>query len=237
MGSSERMNILVTSGSMRGYIDSVRYVSNRSTGRLGAAIATEALINNAFVTFVYGVGSAIPDKSLLDTDCVRRLTLIEIETIDDLLKTLLERLKEIPFDTIIHAMAVLDYVPVKQTQGKISSHNDTLTITFTKTPKIIRTIRALWQHAFLVGFKLEAGLQKEELTEKAYTSLIESGADFIVANDQTGIFGNTHKAYLINSGKKIEFECETKQEISKSLMDMLLKNYKFYKPRKQFGIV
>lgn len=206
---------------MRGYIDAVRYVSNKSTGRLGATIATEALKSNAFVTFVYGLGSTIPDTALLDSDCTSRLTLIEIETIDDLITTLQERLKEKPFDAIVHAMAVLDYVPEKQTESKISSAKDTLTITFVKTPKVIRIIRALWPHAFLVGFKLEAGLSKDELTEKAYTSLRESGANFIVANDQTGILGDKHKAYLINVDKKIESECEIKQDISKNLVDIL----------------
>lgn len=218
-------NIMVTSGPTRGYIDAVRYVSNKSTGKLGATIATEAFKRDACVTFVYGTGSSAPDITLLDKDRTSRLTLIEIETIDDLLITIQEKLKGKSFDAIIHAMAVLDYSPEKQSEGKIASIKDTLTITLRKTPKVIKQIRALWPHAFLIGFKLEAGLSKDELVERAYASLIESGADLVVANNQNEIDRDRHRAYLINSRKEVESECRTRQDIASNLMGLIAKNW------------
>jgi len=224
MGNLESKNILITSGPTRGYIDAVRYISNKSTGKLGAAIAIEALKRNACVTFVYGTGSSTPDITLLGKDYACRLTLIEIETIDDLLLTIQEKLKGVSFDAIIHAMAVLDYAPEKQREGKIASIKDTLPITLRKTPKVIKQIRTLWPHAFLIGFKLEVGLSRDELVGRAYASMIESGADLVVANNQNEIDRDKHRAYLINSHKEVESRCETRQDIAGELMDLIAKN-------------
>ena len=224
MGNLESKNILITSGPTRGYIDAVRYISNKSTGKLGAAIAIEALKRNACVTFVYGTGSSTPDITLLGKDYACRLTLIEIETIDDLLTTVQEKLKGVSFDAIAHAMAVLDYAPEKQSEGKIASIKDTLTITLRKMPKVIKQIRTLWPHAFLIGFKLEVGLSRDELVGRAYASMIESGADLVVANNQNEIDRDKHRAYLINSHKEVESRCETRQDIAGELMDLIAKN-------------
>ena len=215
---------MITSGPTRGYIDAVRYISNKSTGKLGAAIAIEALKRNACVTFVYGTGSSTPDITLLGKDYACRLTLIEIETIDDLLLTIQEKLKGVSFDAIIHAMAVLDYAPEKKSEGKIASVKDTLTITLRKTPKVIKQIRTLWPHAFLIGFKLEVGLSRDELVGRAYASMIESGADLVVANNQNEIDRDKHRAYLINSHKEVESRCETRQDIAGELMDLIARN-------------
>ncbi len=224
MGNLESKNILITSGPTRGYIDAVRYISNKSTGKLGATIAIEALKRNACVTFVYGTGSSTPDIALLGKDYACRLTLVEIETIDDLLLTIQEKLKGKSFDAIAHAMAVLDYAPEKQSEGKIASIKDTLMITLLKTPKVIKQIRTLWPHAFLIGFKLEVGLSRDELVERAYASMIESGADLVVANNQNEIDRDRHRAYLVNSHKEVKSRCETRQDIAGDLMDLIAKN-------------
>jgi len=221
MGDLKGRNILITSGPTRGYIDAVRFISNKSSGKLGTTVALEVLKRGARVTFVYGVGSIIPDVALLDKNCISRLTLIEIETIDDLVTTIYERLKENLYDAIVHAMAVLDYTPEKNSGGKITSNKDRLAVTCVRTPKIIKLIRKLWPHAFLIGFKLEVGLSRDELIERAYTSLMESGADLVVANNQDEIVGDKHRAYLINSHKEIEAECDSKQAISNSLMNFI----------------
>lgn len=219
--SLDGKNILITSGPTRGYIDAVRYISNKSTGVLGAAIATESLKRDAVVTFVYGTGSAIPNTDSLSKNHTSRFTPIEVETIDDLLTVVQQTVKGKPFNAIIHAMAVLDYIPEKQSGGKISSNQDKLTVTFLRTPKVIKLIRTLWPQAYLVGFKLEVGLSDAELIARAYTSLQENRADLVVANNQNEIAGGKHYAYLINAKKEVESRCETKQEISSALMDLV----------------
>ena len=83
----------------------------------------------------------------------------------------------------------------------------------------------MWPHAFLIGFKLEVGLSRDELVERAYASVIESGADLVVANNQNEIVGDKHRAYLINSHKEVELGCETKQDIASNLMDLIAKDW------------
>lgn len=214
-------NIMITSGPIRGYIDAVRYLSNKSTGALGVSIAMEALKRDAFVTFVYGTGSAIPNTDLLSENHASRFTPIEVETIDDLLTVVQKKLKGKPYNAIIHAMAVLDYIPEIQSSGKIPSNKDRLTVTFVRSPKVIKLIRTLWPQTYLVGFKLEVGLSSDELIARAYTSLQENRADLVVANNQNEIVERKHYAYLINAEKEVESRCETKQEISSALMDLI----------------
>lgn len=221
MGSLVGRHVMITSGPTRGYIDAVRYISNKSTGKLGVAIANEFMSRGAYVTFVYGAGSGMPNTHVLEKDGISRLTLIEIETLDDLVAVIQKRLKDTQFDAIVHAMAVLDYTPEKHSDKKIPSNKDKLVITFVRTPKVIRLIRQKWPHAFVISFKLEVGLPKDELVERAYTSLIENGADLVVANNQDEIVGDKHRAYLINLHKKVESRCETKQEIAKVLGDAI----------------
>ncbi len=223
MESLEGRRIMITSGPTRGYIDDVRYMSNKSTGKLGTMIAHEFLKKGAFVTFIYGTGSVIPDITSLRGDWASRLTLIEIETIEDLLITLQEKLKDESFDAIVHAMAVLDYTPGKKSGGKITSNKDKLVVTFVRTPKIIKVLRTLWPHTFLVSFKLEIGVSRDELIERAYASLRENNANLVVANSQSEITGDKHRAYIINSQKNVEFECETKQDIAKKIGGCILK--------------
>lgn len=212
---------MITSGSIRGYIDDVRYISNKATGRLGALLATEAMKRGASVTFLYGMGSCIPDCTIPDENNVAHLTLIEIETFHDLHVTVKDKITNKPFDAIIHAMAVLDYIPGKHTSGKIASNKDTLTITLVKTPKVIKLLRTLWPHALLVSFKLEVGISKEKLIERAYASLKENHADFVVANNQDEIVGENHRAYVINPRKEVEAQGETKYDVAVKLMDVL----------------
>lgn len=215
---------MITSGPTRGYIDAVRYVGNKSTGKLGAAIAAEALGRGAWVTFVYGTGSVLPDVASSGKEYSRMLELIEVETIDDVLTTIRDRLREKSFDAIVHAMAVLDYTPERQSDKKISSDKDKLTITLVKTPKVIHRMRELWPQAFFASFKLEAGLSTDALIERAYESLTKNRVNLVVANDQNEITEEKHRAYLIDSRKEIVARCETKQEISKNLIDILARH-------------
>lgn len=212
---------MITSGPTRGYIDDVRYISNKATGQLGAFLATEAIKRGASVTFIYGISSCIPDCTIPGENNVDHLTLIEIETFHDLHVTVKEKINVKPFDAIIHAMAVLDYIPEKHTSGKIASNKDKLTITLVKTPKVIKLLRTLWPHALLIGFKLEVGVSQDELIERAYASLKENHADFVVANNQDEIVGENHRAYVINPRKEVEAQGETKYDVAVKLMDVL----------------
>ncbi|HHT9126425.1 MAG TPA: phosphopantothenoylcysteine decarboxylase domain-containing protein [Candidatus Brocadiia bacterium] len=222
-----RKKILITSGSTRAYLDAVRYISNISTGRLGREIATEALRQGASVTLLYGTGSSIPLVGAgfkpAPTNAINHLTLIEVETVNDLLTTLQRKLKNTHFDAIIHAMAVLDYVPERYIEGKVpSSGEDEWIVKLVKTPKGINIIRDLWSEAFLVGFKLEVGKTKDELLQIARNFQVQCKANLIVANRLEDINNDRHTAYFVNNKGELTGVFHNKKAIAEGLMKTLI---------------
>lgn len=103
---------------------------------------------------------------------------------------------------------------------KISSYEKNLMVKLGLTPKVIGHIKELDSNILLIGFKLLDGVEKEELLEVATKLREKNDADYIVANNLAGIHNGMHKATILNKDG-IYTECETKQEIAKSLRKIL----------------
>ena len=211
--------ILITSGPTRGPIDAVRYITNKSTGRLGVLMAAEALRRGAIVTFVYGRGSRVPDDEPLATETMTRLRLREVETVDDLLEVMKEELERQPYDAVLHSMAVLDYVPESYEDSKTPSGQDEWVVRLVRTPKVIKIIKELQPKSLLIGFKLEAGTSREELVEAAHRSLLANRADLVLANDLRDVEHGHHIGYLVGPDGNVEAVAEGKAEIARVLLD------------------
>lgn len=223
MSLLKKKNILITAGSTRGYLDAVRYITNTSTGRLGSEIALEAMSRGAVVTYIYGASSLFPVVQGRNDIKVSQLKLIEIETNNDLIKVLQEKLKNRKFDAVIHAMAVADYVPARAKQSKTSSKKEEWLVKLVKTPKVINIIRITWPEAFLVGFKLEVNRTKDEIIKIARRFLTKSKANLIVANDYKYISRNRHIAYMVTGDRKISKPLKSKKAIAKNIISYLEK--------------
>jgi len=223
MSLLKKKNVLITAGSTRGYLDAVRYITNTSTGRLGSEIAFEAMGRGAVVTYIYGADSLFPVIHGRSDLKASQLKLIEIETNNDLMKVLQEKLKNRKFDAIIHAMAVADYVPARAKQSKTSSQKKEWLIKLVKTPKVINIIRASWPESFLVGFKLEVNRTKDEIIRIARRFLTKSKANLIVANDYKYISRNRHIAYMVTGDRKIPKPLKGKKAIAKNIISYLEK--------------
>lgn len=213
--------IIITSGPTRGPIDAVRYVSNRSSGRLGSRIAEEALRRGAAVVLVAGPGSRRPDPEELSEAERGRLRILPVETVDDLIGVLRGEMESNPPDAIVHAMAVLDYVPEAPDQTKTPSGRENWTIRLVRTPKVIGLIREWAPDARLVQFKLEVGLPEDELRTAALESLRHNEADLVVANDLTRIRDEVHPALVLDASGKVLARPGTKTEIAAALCDLL----------------
>ncbi|MFO8006878.1 MAG: phosphopantothenoylcysteine decarboxylase [Candidatus Brocadiia bacterium] len=209
--------ILITSGPTRADLDAVRYVSNRSTGRLGAAMAAGALGRGAEVVLIAGPNSALPDRGNEG-----RLQVVDIETVPDLLEALEAELTgpQSP-DAVLHAMAVLDYLPAEPQAGKKPSGEEEWTIRLVRGPKVIKSIRRWAPEALLVQFKLEVGVDDEELRRRALESLRANRADLAVANDLSRIRGETHPVLVIDPRGRVLARPATKGEIARALCDLL----------------
>lgn len=214
------IKVLVTSGPTRGPIDALRYVSNRSSGRLGALIAQETLQAGAEVTFIYGRDSLLPRASSGDAS---RLRTFAVETVADLSSAVQEELGRSQFDAVIHAMAVLDYEPEQVSMEKVPSLSEEWWIKLVRTPKVIKLIRQWAPETILVGFKLEVGKNKAQLVRIAHQSLLENGADFVLANDLRDIEAGQHTGYLVDKQGKVVSTMVGKEEIARGLIAHLTK--------------
>jgi len=223
MSLLKKKNVLITAGSTRGYLDAVRYITNTSTGRLGSEIAFEAMGRGAVVTYIYGADSLFPVIHGRSDLKASQLKLIEIETNNDLMKVLQEKLKNRKFDAIIHAMAVADYVPARAKQSKTSSQKKEWLVKLVKTPKVINTIRNSWPEALLVGFKLEVNRTKDEIIRIARRFLAKSKSNLIVANDYKYISRNRHIAYMVTGDRKIPKPLKGKKAIARNIISYLEK--------------
>lgn len=223
MSLLKKKNILITAGSTRGYLDAVRYITNTSTGRLGSEIAFEAMGRGAVVTYIYGADSLFPVIHGRSDLKASQLKLIEIETNNDLMKVLQEKLKNRKFDAVIHAMAVADYVPARAKQSKTSSQKKEWLVKLVKTPKVINIIRDSWPEAFLVGFKLEVNRTKDEIIRIARRFLAKSKSNLIVANDYKYISRNRHIAYMVTGDRKIPKPLKGKKAIARNIISYLEK--------------
>ena len=183
------MRILITSGPTRAPLDAVRFLSSRSTGRFGTLLAREALRRGVRVTLIHGRGSETPPPH-------PGLRKVEIETNRDLATTLKRELTGRRYDAVIHAMAVLDFQPVKVRRGKVGSRKGTWVVRLVPTRKIIHQIRRWAPQTFLVGFKLE--VRKKNLFRNARHLLRKSHADLVVANQLGEGTDRWHAGYLID---------------------------------------
>ena len=224
------MKILVTSGGTGEAIDSVRSITNHSTGRLGKII-TETLLAAGHEVCL------ITTKRALKPEAHPNLSIREINNTNDLL---LEMKDCVPnYQVLIHSMAVSDYTPVYMTgleevqassnieeflnkqnhQAKISSTDDVQVLFLKKTPKIISLVKE-WNPAIqLIGFKLLVDVSEDYLIEIARQSLIKNQADLIIANDLTHISVNRHRAIFVENDHLQTVQ--TKEEIANLLLEKI----------------
>ena len=208
----KRKKVAITSGPTHAPIDAVRFISNRSTGALGLAIAELCLQKGAHVTFFHGPGSLLPSLR-------KGLEIVEIETVNDLISALEQRLPLDRYDAFFHAMAVLDYVPQTETKGKIASGRETFNLRLVGTPKVINRIKRLSPKTILVGFKLEVGCPKESLQNSAKTMMAASRSDFVLANDLQTIQRGIHTAYLLDRKGGFQGPFKGKTDIAAAVVE------------------
>lgn len=223
------INVLVTAGSTVEYIDSVRILTNLSSGKMGLNIAQQCLDKCFNVTFVYGHGSLnIPDDP--------RLNIIRIKTTEEMLKVVKERILNEKQHIVFHAAAVADFSishSSKKRPNKMDTRNGTKTIKLVPTTKIVDKIKQFDNKIFLVAFKAEFGISKELLVKRALAKLNECNGDLIVANDvsRKGCdFGSdTNEVYIIDKEKDIiHIPLESKKEIARNLLRIVCKKLKIH---------
>ncbi len=205
--------IVITSGGTREYIDDVRYITNVSTGSLGAKIADVFAKNNWQVTLIHGVDAKIPKS---------KVNLIPIVSAKNAQETILDYITKNKVDVIIHLMAVADYAPYFE-DGKISSNKNELVIKCYPTQKILPEIKKISSQSLVVSFKLEKNITIEELRKRGINSLQNAKADYVVINDLTNIDTRKHHAEILDKRGNTIVSLNNKSAIANALFDLLQK--------------
>ena len=209
----EGMNVLVTAGPTQEALDPVRFITNHSTGKMGYAIAKNAMLRGANVTLVTG------ETSILKPAFV---DVVEVKSAADMFETVTSRASE--QDVIIKAAAVADYTPSSVSDEKMKKSDSDLTISVERTQDILKY---LGEHKrpnqFLCGFSMET----ENMLENSRRKLEKKNLDMIVANNlkvQGAGFGvDTNVITMITPGKEIALELMSKEEAAEQILDEIVR--------------
>jgi len=210
----EGMSVLVSAGPSREALDPVRYISNRSSGRMGYALAAAARRRGAAVTLVSG-----PCSLRSPRDC----SLIDVETAEDFRDQMLDRAVEA--DVVMMVAAVADYAPGTVAKSKIKKGGAQMRVDLVKTPDVLSLLgeRARRPNSVLVGFAAET----ENLAPNALAKLQRKKLDLVVANDVSGNdggFDSTENAALIidRDGKDESTGSMSKDELADRILDRVV---------------
>ena len=201
--------VLVTAGPTREPIDPVRYITNRSSGKMGYAIAAAAHALGARVMVISGpVSLAEP----------RGAEVVQVETAAEMHAATHERIADA--DIFIAAAAVSDYRPAELSAQKIKKTADTMTLELVRSPDILASVTALDDAPFTVGFAAET----ENVRDYALGKLANKKLDMIVANrvgSDCGIDVDDNAAQILWSGGEKAFDKMPKSELAAGLMDVV----------------
>ena len=214
-------HILITAGPTRAYLDAFRYITNPSSGKMGIALAQNALDRGAKVTLVYGPGTAKPPA---------QAKVIPILSTEEMLEAVQKTLKSDKIDAAILSAAAADYGLPDRKNEKTPSGKNEWNLQLKPLPKIVKNVKTIDPKVYLVGFKAEYNLKNEELIDRAYKRMNETGMDLIVANDvskkNTGFGTDTNEVYIIDKKKNIEHVALTsKYDVASKIIDIFLMNY------------
>jgi phosphopantothenoylcysteine decarboxylase/phosphopantothenate--cysteine ligase len=207
----EGRRILVTAGPTHEPIDAVRFIANRSTGKMGFAIATEAARRGARVTVVTGP-VALPDPPGVEV--------LRVETSAEMAEVIFGHYAGV--DAVVMAAAVADFRPDRATPGKIKKDTGPLELKLERAVDILATLGKQKENQVLVGFAAET----DHVLDEGRRKLGEKNLDFLVANEVgrsgTGFGSETNRAAILAaSGDDVELRDWTKAELARAICDRL----------------
>ena len=208
------VNMLITAGPTREPLDPVRFVSNRSSGKMGFAVARAAAEAGASVTLVTG-----PVHLATPRDVLR----VDVETAAEMHAAVMKRVKQA--QVFIASAAVADYSPKRAATQKIKKKGASLQLKLTRTPDILAEVAALKSAPYTVGFAAET----EKLEAHAREKLAKKGLDLLAANlvgKGKGFDTDENALTLYWKGGRQELRNAPKLQIARQLIEVIGAHYK-----------
>ncbi|WP_252236291.1 bifunctional phosphopantothenoylcysteine decarboxylase/phosphopantothenate--cysteine ligase CoaBC [Clostridium sp. CH2] len=207
----DNKNILVTAGPTISPIDPVRYITNRSSGKMGYAIAKEARDRGANVTLISGPTSL---------EVPANINFIRVSTNSEMKEEVNKYFDN--SDVVIKSAAVADYKAKEYSNQKIKKGEGDLELAFTRDNDILMELGRKKKNQILVGFAAES----QNLKENAKRKLMNKNLDYIVANDitseDTGFASEDNRVIILsNKDEEIPIDKTSKNEIASKLFDII----------------
>ena len=203
--------VVVTAGPTMVPIDTVRILTNRSSGKMGYSIAEEARDRGAEVVLISGPTSLRKPNGI---------KVIDIKTNEDMFNAIKNEFEDA--DIVIKSAAVADYKAKNYSSEKIKKTGDDLNLIFERDRDILKTLGDMKKNQILVGFAAESS----NVVENAKGKLERKTLDYIVANDiskpETGFASDENKVTIISkSGEEVSLEKMSKREVAKNIFDII----------------
>src|SRR5262245_18488002 len=204
------VRVLISAGRTEEALDAVRVITNRSSGKMGVALAEEALDRGATVTLLAGFMDVAPPERAQLERAVTALDMSEKAT-----RWFAES------DVLIMAAAVGDFRAAGVADAKIRRGEGTLEVSLVSNPDILAGLaRARRPNQILVGFALEPGASPDAAQEK----LAKKGVDLLVLNDGRGLGSDTNEVMFLEPGRDARpLPSMTKREVARKILDWVVK--------------
>ncbi len=213
-GGLDDLAVVVTAGPTWEAIDPVRGITNRSSGKMGYAVAEAAAEAGAKVILISGP-TALPDPERVQT--------LRVTSAQEMFEAVHTHIHGAHI--FIGVAAVADYRPTHIENKKIKKHADTLTLELIKNPDILASVAALERAPFIVGFAAET----ESLEQNAHKKLKEKNVDLIAANrvgvPGSGFESDTNSLLLIDREGVVELPAQSKTQLARDLIKQVSGRY------------
>ncbi len=223
-GDLSGTKVLITAGPTTSAIDAVRYITNHSTGRMGAAMAEEALRRGAEVRYVLGVDKGVV-RPVAPKGSADRLTLVEVRTAEEMAAAALNFLPEV--NGVIATAAVLDYRVANSAAGKLKRAAEATVLDMIPSVDVLGSLRAAATEQWFLGFAAET----DNVEANGRGKLESKGLDFLFANpvarvgetSQTGFSVPTNAGTLLRRGSDaVSLPVMSKADLARRLWDLIV---------------
>ncbi len=211
-GSLSGKKILITAGPTQEPIDPVRFITNRSSGKMGYSLVEAALESGANVTLISGPVNIEPPSNC---------NFVSIKTAKEMYDAVMHHISGM--DVYIGTAAVSDYSPAKASDSKIKKDgsNSPMVLELKENEDILKSVSELEQRPYVVGFAAETN----DLIKNAEKKLSNKNLDLIIANDvsnkEIGFDSDDNEVTLITEKEKYLIERQNKRKVSKKIIDFI----------------
>lgn len=204
-------NVMISTGATFESLDSMRGLTNRSSGKMGVEIAKEAYRQGANVTVVCG---------LMHTHVPKLFECVNVESAQDMMDAVAERIGGT--DIYVSVAAISDFTFDEVYDGKISSDED-ITVKLRRLPKLLEQVKKINPKVFVVGFKAESGVSEDALIKKAKERMEKYDLDIMVANDISvengGPGSDNNEVYIIDNDSFKKVSLDSKSNVAKKIVE------------------